>query len=91
MQAALDLAWPYIGQVFNSIHRPILTDENILPDPEALVAALDGEFRQFFTEIDLKLPDTGFLTLSRDLPSQHLIDILAELQQVARTDPDARW
>lgn len=86
MQAALDLLWPYTGQLLLTGGGPagLPADDDVRADWEALV-------RPLLEDSGLAVPDTPMLTLDRSLQSVHLVDILADLQQVARIDPGAEW
>ncbi len=92
MQAALDRLWPYVGQLFDRAEsEERLTAEQILPGWQGIFAAWQTTVQQELAEAGLKMPEQAFKTLERRLPSQHVIDILAELQQVSRLDPNAVW
>ncbi len=92
MQAALDQLWPYTAQLFDRVPGEAeLIRDRVLPDPDRLRADWQAAVVPFLEAANLTLPDAKPRTLSRELPSQHLVDILADLQQVARLDPQAEW
>ena len=91
MQAALDLIWPYTAQLMDA-----LPDEGALqavrfPESAALAEEWKRRVSAELQESGLTIPETPMLTLGRRLQSVHMVDILAELQQVARLDPSAEW
>lgn len=90
MQAALDELYPYTGQLFDPNTEDSLAEWGV-PDPARLRAAWEARVIPFLAESGLAIPAANPRTLSRALQSQYVIDILAELQQVARLDPAAEW
>jgi len=93
MQRALDELWPYAQQMFVP-----------LPGEELLVAAgmvtaaaaLGDEWRQAVTrhleESGLRIPDDSRpAATDRAGHTEHLPALLAEMQGVARLDPEAKW
>ena len=91
MQSALELLWPYTGQMLKlGTDRPELQKIGI-PAQDEIVAAWHEIVTQDLEDAGLKIPDGQMLTLDRTLQSIHMIDILSELQQVARLDPSADW
>jgi ring-1,2-phenylacetyl-CoA epoxidase subunit PaaC len=92
MQHALDALWPYAGQLFAPIEPDdLLLNADTWPDSADLETAWRDQVGQFISGCELQLPQTPFKQLDRRLPAQHLVDVLAELQQVARLDPGASW
>lgn len=93
MQAALDTLWPYHQQLFDP-----------LPEDEALQTAGYwpdmGHLKQSWLDIvsphlkkaELTIPaDAPFLTDGRDQHTPHLTELLADMQQVARWEPEGVW
>ena len=89
MQAALDLLWPYTGELTGGT-GVAWTDYGLPPD-ESIRADWDRRVRAELVPAGLTIPDTAMRSLDRSLQSGYMVDILAELQQVARLDPQARW
>ena len=91
MQAALDELWPYTGQLFDSVEGQKELIAINYPTEDSLRSGWDARVVPFLQNASLTIPDTPMRTLDRAYQSQHLVDILAELQQVARLDPGAGW
>lgn len=95
-QAAVDGAWPYLPELFDT--HPV---ESALPGiaaPAAQVRAdVEGSLAAVLAEATLQVPGTGRLggiagATGRDGGhTDHLSRLLAELQSVARAHPGARW
>lgn len=93
-QAALDTLWPYARQLFAP--QPgdaVLVAAGTLPDASSLRREWEALCRPFLSECGLLMPDD---TLPRrDIPrtehTEHLMTLLAEMQSVARLDPEAEW
>lgn len=92
MQSALESLWPYIEQAFSP-----LPGESFLVETGMLVASTDTvqpwpvETGEFLLSCDLSLPISPTLTLDRGEHTPHLSVLLAEMQSVARFDPEATW
>ena len=92
MQLALDSIWGYTPQLFDALEgEEQLVSAGILVAGQVLYADWLKQVTTFLSAANLTLPADSHRTLSRELQSQHMIDILAELQQVARLDPEAQW
>jgi ring-1,2-phenylacetyl-CoA epoxidase subunit PaaC len=89
MQAALDLLWPYTGQLTGAKYDA-WTPAGV-PTDEAMRGEWESRVRRELEAAGLAIPDLPMHTLDRDLQSGYIVDILAELQQVARLDPQAEW
>jgi len=95
MQAALNLLWPYVGEMF--IADPVdldLAQKGIAADPSTLRAAWDATLRPALTDAMLNIPEDDFAhkggkTGARH--SEHLGHMLAVMQSLPRAYPDARW
>ncbi len=87
MQSALDRLWPYVGEMFT-------TDADDLTDMTALRPAFDAHLIAALTESTLTRPDSDFAhqggkTGARH--SEHLGHMLATMQILPRSYPDATW
>ena len=93
MQAALDRLWPYVGEMF-------LTDDTdtamskIAPDPSSLRPAFDARVNSVLAEATLSRPESDFAhqggkTGARH--TEHLGHMLATMQVLPRSYPDASW
>lgn len=92
-QRALDELWPYARQLFAPISdEDALVDAGIVPDPEALHTAWHKQVRPFLEAAGLRLPAgvTGIVAGRGDY-TDHRPALLAEMQEVARLDPEAEW
>ncbi|GAB4580200.1 MAG: phenylacetate-CoA oxygenase subunit PaaC [Anaerolineales bacterium] len=92
MQNALNELWPYTGQLFDPFPgEDDLVQAGWLTGSPTLHAAWQAQVIPFLESANLRIPPVKMRTLNRSLPSQHLVNILADLQQVARLDPQAAW
>lgn len=95
MQAALDLLWPFAGEMF--VSDPMdreLAAEGIAPDPADLRDDWDKELSATLAEATLTRPETDFAhqggkTGARH--TEHLGHILAQMQFLQRAYPGASW
>ena len=93
-QSALDTLWPYARQLFAPLPTDAaLYEAGIIPDTSLLRREWEGLTRPFLAECDLFIPDDALPR--RDIPrtehTEHLMALLAEMQAVARLDPEAEW
>ena len=87
MQAALDRLWPYVGEMFS-------TDADDLTDMSALRPGFDAHLETVLTEAALTLPESDFAHLGGKTGtrhSEHLGHMLATMQVLPRSYPDATW
>ena len=96
MQAALDAIWPLVDELFRT--DTVVTDlPGVAADPAGLRAEFDGVLAAVLAAATLDLPDSAPLAQvagksGRDgVHTEALGYVLAELQSVARADPDATW
>lgn len=94
VQAALDLLWPYAVQLFDPVtHEAELAAGGLLPE----VGAVKGDWLQtvvpFLSAVTLRVPEASLPAgVSRAQHTQHLTDLLADMQVVARSEgPDVHW
>lgn len=95
MQAALDLLWPYVGEMFT----PDAVDAEmhaagIAPDLAQLRAAYDARVSSVMAEATLSIPESrwshkGGKTGAQH--SEHLGHILTQMQWLQRAYPGANW
>jgi len=93
-QAALDSLWAYALQLFVPLPGEAeLVDANIVPDPATLRAAWEATVVPWLTGTGLSIPNPAEpATTSREQHTEHLITLLAEMQEVARIEgPDVKW
>ncbi|MGO1050427.1 1,2-phenylacetyl-CoA epoxidase subunit PaaC [Crossiella sp. CA198] len=98
MQAGLDRVWPYLEELFTA--HPVeqrLAAVGVAVDPGELRAEVDAVLDQVLTAATLTRPDVApMATVSgragRDgVHSRPMGFLLAELQHIARSQPDAVW
>ena len=95
MQAALDLLYPYAGEMFEAdAVDAALADRGIAPDPSTLRAAYDASIGAALAEATLTIPEGRFAhkggrTGMRH--SEHLGHILTQMQWLQRAYPGAIW
>lgn len=90
-QEALDTLYPYARQLF----RPLPTDDalveaGLVPDLRALEATYLEEVGRMLARAGLKPPEGGYVPQSRREHTEYLWSLLAEMQSVARWDPEAK-
>ncbi len=95
MQAALDRLWPYAGEMFlrdgvdDAMH-----ESGIAADPTSLRATWDDMVKTTLGEAMLTIPASDFAQQggkSGKRHSEHLGHLLATMQFLPRSYPDARW
>jgi len=93
MQAALEQLYPHALQLFaESAAEPALTQAELVPQPERLLAAWASQVREVLTASELQIPDGNPSTSAgRGAHTLHLEQLVAELQQVARLEAGIAW
>ncbi|MDX1615848.1 MAG: 1,2-phenylacetyl-CoA epoxidase subunit PaaC [Candidatus Promineifilaceae bacterium] len=94
LQAALEQLWPYQAQLFRPIsNENVLVEAGIVPAAAALQASWTEIVTAELTEAGLTLPSETRAggAPPRSAHSEHLEVLLADLQLVARSDPEAAW
>ena len=91
-QAALDLLWPYTGEMFEP-EDEVLTAADICPEPAGLRAAWDATVDAVLAEATLVRPRDGWMQSGgrEGRHTEHLGHMLAVMQSVARSFPGAKW
>lgn len=95
MQAALDLLYPYVGEMFTAdAVDTALAAQGVAPDPASLRPAYDTAIAAILTEATLRLPESRFAhqggrTGARH--SEHLGHLLTQMQWLQRAYPGATW
>ena len=87
MQSALDRLWPYVGEMFAS-------DDADLTNMAALRAPFDTHVTATLAEATLVRPDSDFAHMGGKTGvrhSEHLGHMLATMQVLPRSYPDAKW
>ncbi|MEZ5750847.1 MAG: 1,2-phenylacetyl-CoA epoxidase subunit PaaC [Paracoccaceae bacterium] len=94
MQAALDLLWPYTGEMFaGDAIDARLAEAGVMPAPESLRAEWDATVDAVLHEATLKRPDSKFAHLGgkQGKHSEHMGHLLSTMQWLQRAYPDAKW
>ena len=95
MQAALDLLYPYYGEMFAAdATDTALAAAGIAPLPESLRASCDVRLRQVTEEATLTLPASSFAHSGGKTGARHtenLGHILTQMQWLQRAYPGATW
>ncbi|NKQ34685.1 MAG: phenylacetate-CoA oxygenase subunit PaaC [Chloroflexi bacterium] len=92
-QAALDYLWRYALQLFVPLpDEAVLVDAGIVPDTAVLLQEWRSKIIPFLQDTGLTIPDNDTPKLTdRSQHTEHLVDLLGEMQMVARLDPQAEW
>jgi ring-1,2-phenylacetyl-CoA epoxidase subunit PaaC len=95
MQNALDLLWPFVGELFVSdAVDDAMTSAGIAPDPTLLRGNFDARVGQTMAAATLTIPDSTFAHKggkSGRQHSEHLGHILTKMQWLQRAYPGATW
>ncbi len=94
MQTALDILWPYTGEMFTPDGADgELARIGMAPDPAELRDGWFAIVRRLETEGGLTLPESGFAHLGgkSGRHSEHLGYVLAEMQWLQRAYPGVEW
>lgn len=93
-QAALDVLWPYTGEMSLDVAaEALLVAAGVLPDPAPLRPRWHATVARLAAEATLALPADGWMqTGGRDgRHTEHLGHLLAEMQSLARAHPGVTW
>jgi ring-1,2-phenylacetyl-CoA epoxidase subunit PaaC len=98
MQAAIDALWMYTGEMFSAdASERGLIGAGIAADVEALRVPWLADVRSVFGEATLTVPADSWMQGTngrggkQGVHTEHLSHLLAEMQVLPRTYPDARW
>ena len=93
-QAAVNTLWPYAQQVFGPLPGdPELVAAGVFPELAPLQREWQGTVRPFFAACDLTVPEEALpkRNIPRSEHTEHLMELVTEMQSVARLDPAAEW
>ena len=95
MQAALDLLWPYVGEMFETddVDRA-MAEAGVAPEPASLRADFDASVGAALQEATLAIPESRFAHQGGRTGfrhSEHLGHMLTEMQWLQRAYPGATW
>lgn len=95
MQTALDLLYPYAGEMFASDDvDAVMSKAGIAPDPASLRDGYDADLNAVMTEATLAIPEDRFAHKGGRTGvqhSEHLGRLLTDMQWLQRAYPDATW
>ena len=94
MQAALDLLWPYTGELLSSdAVEEALIAEGVLPDPAGVAEAWHRHVEETLQSATLTKPEAGFMHQGgkTGFHTEHMGYILADMQFLQRAYPGAPW
>ena len=92
MQRALDELWAYAQGLFIPVSdEEVLVTENIFPNLEEVKEVWLEHVTQHLETSNLSLPDNGTPPISREVHTGHLKQLLEDLQEVARLEPEGAW
>lgn len=94
VQAAIDHLWTYTGEMFEMDQTDeILIAAGIAPDLSELRDEWLKNVLSVVSDATLKLPDESFMQTGgkKGIHTEHLGYLLAEMQHLPRTYPDAKW
>lgn len=93
MQAALDVLWPAAQQLFlPEPEKTALVNDGVLGDTAVLQQTWLNIVQPHLTQAGLTIPANHTPPVSsRSQHTPHLVKLLADMQKVARQDPDAEW
>ncbi len=92
-QRALEYLWPFTYQLFlpDMAENPLVT-AGLLPETSRIEAQWKDIIGPVLDESGLKAPEKfNAVEVDRSEHTDHLANLLTEMQEVARLDPDARW
>jgi ring-1,2-phenylacetyl-CoA epoxidase subunit PaaC len=93
-QDAVDVLWPYTGELFEADAADhAMIAGGVIPDPAALHEGWDRTVATLLDRATLRRPADGWMQTGgrRGVHSEHLGTMLAEMQVLQRTYPGARW
>ncbi|MGR3627605.1 MAG: 1,2-phenylacetyl-CoA epoxidase subunit PaaC, partial [Limimaricola sp.] len=94
MQGALDALWPYAADLMaTDAVEAALADQGVLPGLDRVRKAFDAETAATLDRATLTIPENGHARTGgrTGIHTETMGYILAEMQSVPRTFPDARW
>ncbi len=95
MQAALNLLWPYAGEMFDSDETDAqMVAAGIAPDPLTMRGDWEQSVRATMAEATLTIPDDNFAHTggrTGDRHTEHLGHMLTQMQWLQRAYPGSNW
>ena len=94
MQAALEAEWPYLAELFDGDWvDPSLVQQGIAVDPATLEEPTHATLRRVIDSATLTVPEVGPAVGGgrRGLHTEQMGYLLAEMQHLTRSHPEATW
>jgi ring-1,2-phenylacetyl-CoA epoxidase subunit PaaC len=95
MQAALNLLWPYVGEMFVADAVDLaMANAGVIPDPSTLRVGYDIETKSVFDEAMLVIPADNFAHSGGKTGyrhTEHLGHLLSSMQWLQRAYPQSQW
>ncbi len=93
MRRALEQLLPYCGQLFLPLAgEALLVEAGMVPEPAELQLEWTANVLPFLAEVGIPVAgDLNALLPARSQHTHYLAELLADMQQVARADPQAEW
>jgi ring-1,2-phenylacetyl-CoA epoxidase subunit PaaC len=95
MQEAVDILWPFTGELFEMTNADeVLIREKVVPDLKNIKSKWQKEVESTLEEATLRIPDTmGYMASGSRVGhhTEYLGYILAEMQALPRSMPEAKW
>ncbi len=92
LQAALDTLWPYTPQLFAPLaQEPALVAAGFVADSQELRRSWEAAVLPLLRECELAVPSGPGLAIERSQHTAHLPVLVADMQSVARLEPESRW
>lgn len=94
MQAAVDVLWPFTGEMFEADALDLaMCEAGIGADPRAIKSQWDETIGAFLDEATLTRPRDGWMQSGgrRGRHTEHLGHMLATMQSLVRAHPGATW
>jgi ring-1,2-phenylacetyl-CoA epoxidase subunit PaaC len=93
-QRALDILWPYTGEMFETdTEEHALIARGLVPDPQSFQVPWRAHVSAIVTRATLTLPAAGWMQTGgrTGRHSEHLGHLLSELQYLQRSHPGVTW
>ncbi len=94
LKKAFTEMWRYTGDLFEPIEGEAeLVKAGLVPDLKSIKSIWEKEIKDLLEESNIEIPENVFMQSgsAKALHSEHLGFILAEMQTLPRSYPDAKW